>query len=71
MCLLAVLELYLSELSNIADTLALHGAEVSGDTARLEVDNTSEGLVQKGANRRDREVASFSLRKPLAIILER
>ena len=51
----------LSELSNIADPLALQGAEVLGDSAALEVDNTGEGLVEQGANRRNGEVAGFGL----------
>jgi hypothetical protein len=52
---------YLSELANIADLLALQGAEVLGDSAVLEVDDTSEGLVEKRADRGDGEVASFGL----------
>lgn len=51
----------LSELSNIADPLALQGAEVLGDSAALEVDNTGEGLVEQGANRGNGEVAGFGL----------
>lgn len=53
---------YLSELSNIADSLALQGAEVLGDSAALEVDNTGEGLVEQGANRGNGEVTGFGLK---------
>ena len=51
----------LSELSNIADPLALQGAEVLGDSAALEVDDTGERLVEQGANRGNGEITGFGL----------
>jgi hypothetical protein len=52
---------YLSELADVADPLTLQGAEVLGDSAVLEVDNTSEGLIKKRADRGDGKVAGFGL----------
>ena len=51
----------LSELSNIADPLALQRAEVLGDSAALEVDDTSEGLVEQRSDGSHREVTGFGL----------
>ena len=51
----------LSELSNIANFLALQGAEVLGDSAALEVDNTGEGLIEQRADGGHREVACLGL----------
>lgn len=52
---------YLSELADIADPFALQGPEVLGDSAVLEIHQTGERLVEKRANRMDREVTSFRL----------
>ena len=54
-------KLYLSELADIADTLALEGAEVGGDTAVFEVDHSGEGFIEERSDRQDREVTSFGL----------
>lgn len=51
----------LSELADVADLLALQGAEVLGDSAVLEVHNTGERLIEKRTNRGDGEVAGFGL----------
>lgn len=51
----------LAELANVADLLALQGAEVFGDSAVLEVDDASEGLVEERTNRGDGEVAGLGL----------
>jgi hypothetical protein len=64
-----LVDLDLSELADISDALALEGLEVGGDAGRLEVDDTRERLVKKTANGRDREVACFSLRKVVSILL--
>lgn len=37
----------LAKLADVADALALEGAEVRCDAAVLEVDDTSEGLVEE------------------------
>lgn len=59
----------LAKLSNIADLLALQGAEVLGDAAVLEVDNTGEGLVEQRANRGNGEVTGFGLiHSPLTLL---
>ncbi|KAL3709208.1 hypothetical protein TMatcc_002998 [Talaromyces marneffei ATCC 18224] len=39
---------YFAKLSNVTNTFALEGLEVGGNTAVLEVDNSSKRLVQKG-----------------------
>lgn len=51
----------LAKLADVADLLALQGAEVFGDSAVLEVDNTGEGLVEERADRGDGEVAGLGL----------
>lgn len=62
-----LVDLNLSELSNIANFLALQGAEVFSDSAILEVHNTGERLVKKRANRGDREVTSLGLVRQLEV----
>lgn len=52
---------YLAELSNIANTLALEGLEVSGNTTVLEIDNSGERLIQEGTEGGNREVTGFGL----------
>ena len=56
-----LIDLDLAKFADIADALATKGAEVSGDARVLEVDNTSEGLVEKTADGKDREVTGFGL----------
>jgi hypothetical protein len=56
-----LVDLDLAKLSDIADLLALQGAEIGGDAAVLEVNDTSERLVEQRTNRQDREVTSFGL----------
>lgn len=51
----------LSELANVSDLLTLQGAEVFGDSATLEVDDTGEGLVEQRTDRGDGEVTGFGL----------
>lgn len=51
----------LSELANVSDLLALQGAEVLGDSAVLEVDDTGEGLVEQRTDRGNGEVTGFGL----------
>jgi hypothetical protein len=53
--------IYLAEFSNIADTLALEGLEVSGNTTVLEIDNSGKRLVQERTERGNREVTGFGL----------
>jgi len=45
-----LVNLDLAKLSNVADLLALEGAEVGVDAAALQVDDTSEWLVEQGAD---------------------
>lgn len=52
---------YLAEFADITNLLALEGAEVGGDATVFQVDNTSEGLIKKRSNGKNREVASFRL----------
>lgn len=52
---------YLSEFTNITDPLTLHGAEVGGDTAVLEIHHAGERLIEQRPNREDREVPCFGL----------
>ena len=56
-----LIDLDLSELSDVANALSLQGCEVSSDTTVLEVDNASERFIKKRANRCDWEVAGFGL----------
>jgi hypothetical protein len=56
-----LVDLDLAELADVADALALEGAEVGGDARRLEVDDAGEGLVEKAADGLDGEVAGFGL----------
>lgn len=56
-----LVDLDLAELADVADALALEGAEVGGDAGVLQVDDAGEGLVEKTANGKDREVASLGL----------
>ena len=62
-----VSDTYLSELSDVANLLALQGAEVLGDSAVLEVHYTGERLIKKRANRGDREVTSLGLVRELDV----
>lgn len=50
---------HLSKFSNISDLLSLEAAEVRGDSTVLEINNTSEGFVEKGSDGSDWEVAGF------------
>jgi hypothetical protein len=52
---------YLSKFADIANALALEGAEVSGDTTVLEVHDSSERLIEERPDGQDREVAGFGL----------
>lgn len=52
---------YLAELSDIADTLAFQRAEVLGDSAGLQVHDSSEGLIEQGADGGHWEVAGLGL----------
>ena len=54
-------EAHLAELANVSDLLALEGAEVLGDTTRLEVHDTGERLVEERADGGDGEVTSLGL----------
>lgn len=53
--------IYLSKLADIADTLALEGAEVGSDAAVLEVYHSGERLIEEGSDGQDWEVTSFGL----------
>jgi hypothetical protein len=57
---------YLSELADIADALALECAEVCGDATVLEVDDSSERLIEQRPDGQDREVTGFGLYKESA-----
>jgi hypothetical protein len=57
---------YLSELADIANTLALEGTEVSSDATVLEIDDSGERLVEQRPNGQDREVTGFGLCKKSA-----
>jgi hypothetical protein len=65
--------MYLSELSDVSNLLSLEAAKVGGDAAVLQVNNSSEWLVEKRPNGSDREVAGFAARvwimalKPMSI----
>ncbi len=50
---------HLSKLSNISNLLPLQAAEVCSDSTVLQIDNTSEGLIEKRSDRGHRKVASF------------
>jgi len=52
-------DLDLAKLADVANALALEGAEVGGDARVFEVDNTSEGFVKKTADGLDGEVSSL------------
>lgn len=52
---------HFSKLADIADALALEGAEVGRDTRVFQVDDAGEGLVEEGTDGEDREVAGFGL----------
>lgn len=56
-----LVDLDLAKLAYVADSLALERAEVGCDARVLEVDNTSEGLVQKTSDGEHGEVASLGL----------
>jgi hypothetical protein len=60
------LETYLSELADIANTLALEGAEVGGDATVLKIDDSGKRLIEKRSNGQDREVTGFSLCKKVS-----
>lgn len=62
-----LIDLNLAKLADVADTLALEGPKVGGDSGILEVDDAGEGFVQKAANREDREVTGFGLFEVLAL----
>jgi hypothetical protein len=53
-----LVELYLAELADVADLLALEGGEVGGDAGGGEVHNTGEGLVQERSDGSDGEATS-------------
>lgn len=57
------MQIYLAELSDIANTLALEGLEVSGNTTVLEIDNSGKWLIQERSERGNREVTGFGLLK--------
>jgi hypothetical protein len=50
---------YLSKLADIANLPALQAAEVGGDSAVLEVHDSRERLVEKGADGSHREATGF------------
>lgn len=52
---------YLAELANVSDSLSLERLEVGGDATALQVDNTSEGLVEEGTDRGNGEAAGLGL----------
>lgn len=56
-----LVDLDLAKLANIADSLALEGAEVGGDARILEVDDAGEGFVEKTTDGLDGEVSSLGL----------
>jgi len=58
----------LSELANVSNLLTLQGAEVLGDSAVLEVDDTGEGLIEQRTDRSNGEVTSFGLH-PVSILM--
>lgn len=62
-----LINLDLAKLANVADALALQGAEIGSDTARLEIDNASERLVQKRSDGCHWKVAGFGLRLCLLV----
>lgn len=62
---------YLSELADIANALALEGAEVGGDTTVLEVHHSGERLIEERPDGQDREVAGFGLNLMSAILLQK
>lgn len=51
----------LAKLAHVANSLALEGAEVSGDARLLEIDDASEWLIKQAANGGDREATGFGL----------
>jgi hypothetical protein len=57
------MEVYLSELANIANTLAFEGTEVGGDATVLEIDDSGERLVKERPDGQDWEVTGFGLCK--------
>lgn len=50
---------YLPKLPNITNLLPLQGAEISRDTAVLQIHHSSERLIEEGANGSDGEAAGF------------
>lgn len=60
---------YLAELSDIADTLAFQRAEVLGDSAGLQVHDSSEGLIEQGADGGHWEVAGLGLETVLVLAM--
>lgn len=56
-----LIDLNLAELADISDAFALQGAEVGRDAAVFEVHDSCKRFVEKGADRGNREVSSFSL----------
>lgn len=64
-----LIDLDLTKLADIANAFALESVEVGCDAGLFEVDNASEGLVEKGANGLDWKVAGFGLNVCLEGIL--
>lgn len=56
-----LVDLDLAELADVADALALEGAEVGGDSGRLEVDDAGERLVEQASDGEDGEFAGLGL----------
>jgi len=58
-----LVDLYLAKFSHVTNLLAFEGAEIGGDAAGLEVDDTGKGFVEQRADGLNREAAGFGLRK--------
>jgi hypothetical protein len=56
-----LVDLDLAELADVADAFAAERAEVGRDARILEVDNASEGFIEKTADGNDGIVTGFGL----------
>lgn len=56
-----LVDLNLTELTDVANALALQGGEIGGYAAVLEVDNSSERLIKKRTNGGNWEITGFGL----------
>lgn len=56
-----LVDLDLAKFTDVADSLALEGSEIGGNSRILQIDDSGEGFVEETSNRNNGEVASFSL----------